>query len=46
MGLLRSEEMGYYNIIMGWESAYDIMSDLGGLESIQLVDQNVEKAGY
>lgn len=38
MGLLRSEEMGYYNIIMAWESAYNIMSELGGVESIQLVD--------
>mmetsp|Transcript_8101 Transcript_8101/g.15942 ORF Transcript_8101/g.15942 Transcript_8101/m.15942 type:complete len:802 (-) Transcript_8101:2450-4855(-) len=40
MGLLRSEEMGYYNLVMPYESAWSILNRIGRLNSLQFVDLN------
>jgi len=40
MSLFRSERMGYYNIVMPRESAWEIINELGELSAIQFVDLN------
>ena len=34
MGIFRSEEMAYYNLMMPSESSYEIMNELGNLGCI------------
>lgn len=40
MSLFRSERMGYYNIVMSRENAWDIMNEIGELGVVQFVDLN------
>jgi V-type H+-transporting ATPase subunit a len=40
MSLFRSERMGYYNIVMPRESAWEIMNEIGELSALQFVDLN------
>ena len=40
MSLFRSDRMGYYNIVMPRESAWEIMNELGEVSSLQFVDLN------
>ena len=40
MGIFRSEEMAYYNLMMPSESAYEIMNELGNYSCMQFVDLN------
>ena len=40
MGIFRSEEMGYYNIMMPSESSYEIMNELGNLGCLEFIDLN------
>jgi hypothetical protein len=38
MGLLRSEEMGFYNLVMPYESAWSVLNKIGRLNSLQFID--------
>jgi len=38
MSLLRSEKMGFYNLIMPKESAIDILDALGSVTLLQFID--------
>ena len=38
MSLFRSMEMSFYNIQIPKEYAYDVVSSLGKLDSVQLID--------
>ena len=40
MSLFRSKEMGYFDIILPRESAWDIMNILGELDAIEFIDLN------
>ena len=40
MGLLRSEKMGYYDLIMPSDSAWAILNELGRVSSLQFIDLN------
>ena len=40
MSLFRSERMGYYHIAMSSESAWEILNDLGQIDSVQFIDMN------
>ena len=40
MSLFRSMEMSVYNIQIPKEYAYDVVSSLGKLDSVQLIDAN------
>ncbi|EGR31162.1 v-type ATPase 116kda subunit family protein, putative [Ichthyophthirius multifiliis] len=40
MSLLRSDQMGYYNIVMPRESAWEILNELGQLSTVQFIDQH------
>ncbi len=37
--LMRSERMGRYNLVMSKESAWDILSTLGEIDSLHFIDQ-------
>ena len=41
MSLFRSEEMGYYNLILPHESVWEILNELGEVGVLQFVDQNI-----
>ena len=38
MSLLRSEKMGYYNIVMTHENAWQILNELGKIDSVHFLD--------
>jgi V-type H+-transporting ATPase subunit a len=40
MAILRSEDMGYYTLIMPHESAWVILNELGKLDALQFIDLN------
>jgi V-type H+-transporting ATPase subunit a len=40
MGFLRSEDMGYYTLVMPHESAWIILNELGKVDGLQFVDLN------
>ena len=46
MGLLRSETMGYYNLVMQSDMAWKIMNELGKLSAIQFVDLNSDQTVF
>ena len=39
MSLFRSEEMGYYDLIMPKESAWEILNEIGELDAVHFLDQ-------
>lgn len=41
MGLLRSEEMGFYNLILQGDAAWIILNELGKLSVLQFVDVKI-----
>ena len=40
MSLFRSERMGYYNLVMPRESAWDVLNELGEKSCLEFIDQN------
>lgn len=40
MSLLRSDTMGYFNIVIPRESAWEVLNELGNVESVEFLDQN------
>mmetsp|Transcript_52719 Transcript_52719/g.60329 ORF Transcript_52719/g.60329 Transcript_52719/m.60329 type:complete len:856 (+) Transcript_52719:139-2706(+) len=46
MGLLRSQEMGYYNLVMPVESGWTILNELGKLNTIQFIDANARESVF
>lgn len=40
MSLFRSERMGYYNLVMPRESAWDVLNELGERSCLEFIDQN------
>lgn len=40
MGLLRSETMGYYSLIIPHESAWVVLNELGKQKALHFVDLN------
>lgn len=38
--MFRSKEMGYYDLVLPHESAWDIMNELGLLGELEFVDLN------
>jgi V-type H+-transporting ATPase subunit a len=46
MGFLRSEEMGYYSIVIPIDQAWEILNQLGKLSAVQFVDQNSDQAVF
>ena len=44
MNLLRSEEMGYYLLIIPHENVWEVLNSLGDLNSLHLIDSNQELA--
>ena len=43
MGFLRSEEMGYYSIVIPIDQAWEVLNQLGKLSAVQFVDQNSDQ---
>lgn len=46
MGFLRSEEMGYYSIVIPNDQAWEVLNQLGKLSAVQFVDQNSDQAVF
>ncbi|CAG9314003.1 unnamed protein product [Blepharisma stoltei] len=46
MGLLRSEKMGYYNLIMQADMGWRILNQLGKLSVLQFVDLNADQTVF
>ena len=46
MGFLRSEEMGYYSIVIPIDQQWDILNQLGKLSAVQFIDQNSDQAVF
>ena len=46
MSLLRSERMGFYNLIMPKESAIDILDALGSVSMLQFIDPEGGEASF
>ena len=44
MSLFRSDPMGYYNLSMPRENAWEILNDLGELDCLQFIDLNTHEA--
>ena len=42
MGILRSETMEYYKIVMPENNAHEIVSTLGRLDLVHLIDKNID----
>jgi V-type H+-transporting ATPase subunit a len=40
MSLFRSERMGYYNLVMPREAAWDVLNELGDNSIVEFIDQN------
>lgn len=40
MNFFRSEKMGFYNLIMPRESAWEILNELGELNCLEFIDEN------
>ncbi|KAL4479041.1 hypothetical protein ABPG73_022159 [Tetrahymena malaccensis] len=40
MNIFRSENMGYYHLILPRESSWEVMNELGGLSLLHFIDQN------
>jgi len=38
MSLLRSDTMGYFNIVIPRESAWEVLNELGNVESVEFLD--------
>lgn len=38
--IFRSEVMGFYNIVMPRESAWDILNELGTMDSVHFIDSD------
>ena len=38
MSIVRSEEMGYYNLIMSRESTWECLNELGEISSLHFID--------
>lgn len=46
MGFLRSEEMGYYSIVIPMDHVWEVLNQLGKLSAVQFVDQNSDQAVF
>lgn len=46
MSLFRSERMGYYQLIMPRENAWEILNDLGEANALQFVDRNPDDMAF
>lgn len=46
MSLFRSDRMGYYNILMPREYAWEVLNELGELDAIQFVDLNSNETAF
>ena len=46
MSLFRSERMGYYNLVMPRESAWDVLNELGEKSCLEFIDQNPNEPAF
>ena len=46
MSLFRSERMGYYNLVMPRESAWDVLNELGEKSCLEFIDQNPSEPAF
>ena len=38
--IFRSKTMGYYNLVMPRESSWEILNEIGNLDSLHFIDQS------
>jgi len=46
MSLFRSDRMGFYNLVMPREYAWEVLNELGGLDCLQFIDQNSHETAF
>ena len=46
MSLFRSERMGYFNIVLPRNDAWEILNELGEIPALQFIDQNAADATF
>lgn len=46
MSLFRSERMGYYNLVMPREAAWDVLNELGEKSCLEFIDQNPNEPAF
>ena len=46
MSLFRSDRMGYYSLMMPREYAWEVLNELGELDSLQFVDMNAQETAF
>jgi len=44
--MFRSDRMGYYNLIMPREYAWEVLNELGNLDCLQFIDQNSHETAF